>query len=59
MTEPSSYPDTGDETGAGPHAGSTTGTPRWVKIFGVVALVVVLLLVILLVAGGNHGPSRH
>ena len=39
---------------------STTGTPRWVKIFGAVALlVVVLLVVMLLFGGGNHGPGRH
>ncbi len=43
------YPDTGDdtETGAGLDRGSTTSrphrTPRWVKIFGIIALVLVLL----------------
>ena len=35
-----------------------TGMPRWVKVFGIVALVVVVLVVILLLAGG-HGPGRH
>ncbi len=36
------------------------GTPRWVKVFGVVSLVVILLFVILMfAAGGRHGPSRH
>jgi hypothetical protein len=37
------------------------GTPRWVKVFGVIGLVVVLLFVILLVTGGpgGHGPGRH
>jgi hypothetical protein len=36
------------------------GTPRWVKVFGAVALVVLLLLVILLLAGRpGHGPGRH
>jgi hypothetical protein len=33
-------------------------TPRWVKVFGVVALVVLVLFVMLLLLGG-HGPSRH
>jgi hypothetical protein len=38
----------------------TTGTPRWVKVFGIIAAVVVLLFVILLIAGGGqHGPGRH
>jgi hypothetical protein len=36
------------------------GTPRWVKVFAIIALVVVLLVVIMMVVGGgNHGPSRH
>ncbi len=40
--------------------GSTTVTPRWVKVFGVIALVVVVLfVVVLLVGGGEHGPGRH
>jgi hypothetical protein len=35
-------------------------TPRWVKVFGIVALVVVLMLVIVLLVGGEeHGPGRH
>jgi hypothetical protein len=39
--------------------GRATGTPRWVKVFGVVALVLVVLVVVTLVIGGNHGPGRH
>jgi ABC-type transporter Mla subunit MlaD len=34
------------------------GTPRWVKVFGIVALVVVVLFVVLLLTGG-HDPGRH
>jgi hypothetical protein len=57
---PDSNGDTGDDTGVGPDRGSTTGTPRWVKVFGVIALVLVVLLVILMLTGrGNHGPGRH
>lgn len=38
----------------------STGTPRWVKVFGIISVVVVLLFVILLLAGGGrHGPGRH
>jgi hypothetical protein len=39
----------------------TAGTPRWVKVFGVIALVLVVLFVILILSGrgGGHGPSRH
>jgi hypothetical protein len=47
MTEPSRYDD-------------TTGTPRWVKVFGIIALVVALLVVVMLLIGdGGHGPRRH
>ncbi len=54
------YPDSNGDTGVGPNRGSTTSTPLWVKVFGIIALVVVLLFVILLLAGGgNHGPGRH
>ncbi len=48
--------DTGFARGAEP----PTGTLRWVKAFGVIAVVVVVLVVVLLlVGGGNHGPARH
>ena len=35
------------------------GTPRWVKVFGIIALVLVLLFVILLSPACRHGPGRH
>jgi hypothetical protein len=34
-----------------------TGTPRWVKVFGIIAIVLVLLLVIIHLTG--HSPSGH
>lgn len=40
-------------------ANDKVGTPRWVKVFGIIAIVVILLFVILLVIGGSHGPRRH
>lgn len=41
-------------------SGSTAGTPRWVKVSAVIALLVlVLFVVVLLVGGGEHGPGRH
>jgi hypothetical protein len=36
-----------------------TGTPRWVKVSGIIALVVVLLVVVGMLIGGEHGPGRH
>ena len=37
------------------------GTPGWVKVLGVVAVLVVLSVVLALVTGlgGPHGPQRH
>lgn len=36
-------------------------TPRWVKVFGMIALVIIaLILVLMLMRGpGGHGPARH
>jgi hypothetical protein len=36
---------------------ASTGTPRWVKVFGIVGAVLVLLIIVMLVSG--HGPGRH
>jgi hypothetical protein len=46
------------DTGVGPGFGSSTGTPRWVKVFGVI-LIVLLLLVGIMLLGGGHGPGAH
>ena len=54
MTE--SYDDRGGEADG---EGSTAGPPRWVKVFGIIALVLVVLVVVMLLVGGNHGPGRH
>ena len=40
MADPSQYPDSEPYT-----------TPRWVKVFGIIALLVVLLFVVLLMGG--------
>ncbi len=62
MADPPPDPDSYPDTGVRPGHGSTTGAPRWVKVFGIIALVLVLLVVVLLLAGGgpgSHGPGRH
>lgn len=51
--------DKGDNTGVGSDRESTSGTPRWVKVLGIIALVVILLFVISLLAGVRHGPGLH
>ena len=61
MADSPPHPDTGNDTGVGPDRESTTGTPRWVKVFGIIALGLVVLFFILRLAGvgGGHGPGRH
>ena len=50
--------DTDTRTGRDRRA--SPGTPRWVKVFGIITLIVLILFAILTVAGGSrHGPSRH
>ena len=57
MDEPRA--DNGD-TGVNRRGDGRAGTPRWVKVFGLVILLLVVLFVILQVAtGGEHGPGRH
>ena len=33
------------------------GTPRWVKVSGIIVIVLVVLVAIMLLSG--HGPGRH
>ena len=36
------------------------GTPRWVKVFGIIAIVLLLFVLLnVLTGGGPHGPGRH
>jgi hypothetical protein len=55
------HPETADEAGVGPQRGPSPGTPRWVKVSGVIALILVLLVggLMLFGGGGQHGPGRH
>ncbi len=63
MAERPPYPGPGDDLDAGSDPGSTGGAPRWVYVFGIVALVLILLVVVLILTGsgpgGGHGPGRH
>lgn len=57
------YP--GDSEGDNESSGGTdlgaTGTPRWVKVFALAALVAIVVFIVLLLTGrgGEHGPGRH
>ena len=64
MADPLPHPDTGDNTSEELDRGSTAsypGTPRWVKVFGIIALALLLLVVVIMATGvgGGHGPGRH
>jgi hypothetical protein len=54
---------TADQNLAAPDRVSRTaypGTPRWVKVTGIITFVLILLVVIIMfVGGGEHGPGRH
>ena len=60
MPDSGPYPRDADDAEAGeaPAAGDS-GTPRWVKVAGVIALVVLVMLLVALLSGGKHGPGRH
>lgn len=63
MTNRPPYPDSGEDidTGLAPDRRRTTGAPRWVKVFGIIALGLAVLFVGLKLTGlgGDHGPGRH
>ena len=41
------------------HQRSYPGTPRWVKVLAIVAILLVLLFVVMHLAGGGMGPGMH
>ena len=52
----------GGHPDSGADRSSTAGTPRWVKVFGIVALVLFLVVVIMHLTGnsmGGHGGHRR
>jgi hypothetical protein len=44
---------------ADPLPDGDAGTPRWVKVAGVVAVAVVVLIVVAILTGRHDGPDRH
>ncbi len=59
MVDPHPHSAADNATRIGPDRESPPRTPRWVKVFGIIALVLALLFVVSLLTGGNHGPGRH
>lgn len=58
MADPAPDPDSNSDTGVGPGR-EYPGTPRWVKLFGIVAIVLVLLAVIIIFILGHTPPVQH
>jgi len=55
MADPTGSPDGGSEHDPARPA----GTPAWVKVFAVIAVVLIAMLGVMLLSGGDHGPGRH
>ncbi len=53
------YPDTDVDTGVGSDRGSTTSTPRWVSVLGIIIVVGLVLLLVALHLSGGGGPNAH
>jgi hypothetical protein len=51
-------PSAPDDNRPAADRGPTANSPRWWKVFVIVAIIVVVLFTILLLTGG-HGPGRH
>jgi hypothetical protein len=51
--------DTGDDTRVRPDRGSSTGTPRWVEVFGIIVAVLIPQVVAIMIVGGEQGPGCH
>lgn len=58
MTDRPRHPEAGEDSGTA-YEREPTGTPRWVKVVGIILAVVVLLVVVMLLVGGGHDPRHH
>jgi hypothetical protein len=59
MADLSEHPDTGDDSGFGPHSEPVAPTPRWKVVAGIGVGVVVVVLLIVLHLTGVLGPGAH
>lgn len=55
MADPLPHPSSNGDPGGAPP------TPRWVKLFVIIALVLILMVIFMILTGigGEHGPGRH
>lgn len=59
MSDSPLYRRDADDEAVDAAAPPDSGTPRWVKVAGVIALVILVMLLVALLPGGKHGPGRH
>lgn len=59
MAHPPPYPDPGDDTGVDPEFGTTSSTPRWMPVLGIIVAIAVLSLFVLLHLSGGFRPGTH
>ena len=59
MAAPPPYPDSDDDTGAGPDRGPATGGPRWMSVLKVIIAIALLVIVLVLHLSGVIGPGSH
>jgi hypothetical protein len=59
MADLPSHADTCDDSGVGPDRGSTTRTPRWKSVVGIIIAIVVVVLFVALHLTGVLGPGAH
>ena len=60
MSDPRKRPSSGDDANLETDSEDDPRVPRWVKLFGLAAiLLLALVIVVMLLTGGQHGPGRH
>ena len=60
MSDPDKRPSSGHHANVGAGSEGDHRVPRWVKLFGLAAiLLLTLAIVVMLLSGGQHGPGRH
>ena len=58
-TDPDVNADAADDNALEPAREAPPGTPRWVMVFGIIALVLILAVVVQFIFGFRHGPGLH
>ena len=51
----SPHPNASDDAGVS----QQRRTPRWLNVFGLIAIVAIVVIFIIMLVSGGHGPGRH